>query len=249
MTLPPHFFGLPFIPLSAWLSGSYFPMILCPSHPAIELKERVWKPRWWLHFRVLATPARTLLFLGNPFLFYFTFYSTLHFQWKQWNPTPHFPFSLQVTFCFSQNVCITEKAMAPHSSTLAWKIPWTEEPWMGSLRVRHDWATLLSLVTFMHWRRKWQPTPVFFLENPRDGGAWWAAVYGVAQSWTLLKRLSSSRSMYYGILQPHSLPPQNVSCLPSFSSPPFLGCISTGFLSIPKSTLYLERVSSFLFTF
>ena len=55
--------------------------------------------------------------------------------------------------------------MAPHSSTLAWKIPWTEEPSrlqsMGWLRVGHDWATSLSLFTFMHWRRKWQPTPVF----------------------------------------------------------------------------------------
>ena len=59
----------------------------------------------------------------------------------------------------------SEKAMAPHSSTLAWKIPRTEEPSrlqsMGSLRVGHDWATSLSLFTFMHWRRKWQPTPVF----------------------------------------------------------------------------------------
>ena len=55
--------------------------------------------------------------------------------------------------------------MAPHSSTLAWKIPWTEEPGrlqsMGPLRVGHDWATSLSLFTFMNWRRKWQPTPVF----------------------------------------------------------------------------------------
>ena len=55
--------------------------------------------------------------------------------------------------------------MAPHSSTLAWKIPWMEEPGrlqsMGSLRVGHDWATSLSLFTFMHWKRKWQPTPVF----------------------------------------------------------------------------------------
>ena len=60
---------------------------------------------------------------------------------------------------------IAEKAMAPHSSTLAWKIPWAEEPGrlqsMGSLGVGHDWATSLSLFTFMHWRRKWQPTPVF----------------------------------------------------------------------------------------
>ena len=61
----------------------------------------------------------------------------------------------------------TEKAMAPHSSTLAWKIPWMEEPGrlqsMGSIRVRHDWTTSLSLFTFMHWRRKWQATPVFLL--------------------------------------------------------------------------------------
>ena len=84
-----------------------------------------------------------------------------------------------------------------HSSTLAWKIPWTEEPGrlqsMGLQRVGHDWATSLSLFTFMHWRRKWQPTPVFLPENPRDRGAWWAAIYGVAQSRTRLKRLSSSR--------------------------------------------------------
>ena len=137
-----------------------------------------------------------------------------------------------------------EKAMAPHSSTLAWKIPWMEEPGrlqsMGSLRVRYDWATSLSLFTFMHWRRQWHPAPVllpgkshgrrslegcslwgcwesdltkrlhfhfslscigegngnplqcYCLENPRDGGAGWAAVYGVAQSWTWLKWLSSS---------------------------------------------------------
>ena len=56
----------------------------------------------------------------------------------------------------------------------------------GSLRVRHDWATSLSLFTFMHWRRKWQSTPVFLLENPRDGRAWWAAVCGVAQGRTRL---------------------------------------------------------------
>ena len=65
--------------------------------------------------------------------------------------------------------------------------PWGS--WVG-----HDWATSLSLFTFMHWRKKWQPTPVFCLENPRDGGAWWAAVYGVAQSQTWLKWLSSSSS-------------------------------------------------------
>ena len=66
-----------------------------------------------------------------------------------------------------------EKAMAPHSSTLAWKIPWTEKPGrlqsMGLLRVRHDWATSLSLFTLMHWRRKWQPTPVFL---PGESQGW-----------------------------------------------------------------------------
>ena len=55
--------------------------------------------------------------------------------------------------------------MATHSSTLAWKILWTEEPGrlqcMVSQRVGHDWVTSLSLITFMHWRRKWQPTPAF----------------------------------------------------------------------------------------
>ena len=136
--------------------------------------------------------------------------------------------------------------MTPHSSTLAWKIPWMEEPGrlqsMGSRKVRHNWATSLSFFTFMHWRRKWQLTPVFFffffffftlqycigfaihqhasatglhmfptlnppptslsipslqcscLENLRDWGAWWAAIYWITQSWTRLKWLSSSSS-------------------------------------------------------
>ena len=73
-----------------------------------------------------------------------------------------------------------EKAMAPHSSTLAWKIPWTEEPGrlqsmgllrVGSLRVGHDWATSFSLFTFMHWRRKWQPTPVFLPGESQGRGS------------------------------------------------------------------------------
>ena len=62
-------------------------------------------------------------------------------------------------------ICYLEKAMAPHFSTLVWKISWMEEPGrlpsVGSWRVRHDWVTSLSLFSFMHWRRKWQPTPVF----------------------------------------------------------------------------------------
>ena len=93
--------------------------------------------------------------------------------------------------------------MAPHSSTLAWKIPWMEEPGglqsMGSLRVGHDWATSLSCVGEGNGNR----LQCSCLENPRDGGAWWAAVYGVAQSQTRLKRLSSSssRQVYKGFLR------------------------------------------------
>ena len=87
---------------------------------------------------------------------------------------------------------LLDHTMALHSSTLAWKIPWTEEPGglqsMGSLIVGHDWETSLSLFTFMHWRRKWQHTPVFLPGESQGRGAWWAAVYGVAQSRTRLKQ-------------------------------------------------------------
>ena len=85
--------------------------------------------------------------------------------------------------------------MAPHSSTLAWKIPCMEDPGrlqsVGSLRVEHDWVTSLSLFTFIG-EGDGNPLQCSCLENPRDGGAWWAAVYGVAQSRTRQKRLSSS---------------------------------------------------------
>ena len=72
--------------------------------------------------------------------------------------------------------CATaEKAMASHSSTLAWKIPWAEESGrlqsMGLQRVGHDEATSLSLFTFMHWRRKWQPTPVFLPGESQGRGS------------------------------------------------------------------------------
>ena len=62
---------------------------------------------------------------------------------------------------------------------------------MGSLRVSRDRATSLSLLTFTHWRRKWQPTRVLLPGESQGRGAWWAAVYGVAQSRTRLKRLGS----------------------------------------------------------
>ena len=91
--------------------------------------------------------------------------------------------------------------MAPHFSTLAWKIPWMEEPGrlqsMGSLRVRHDWATSLSFFTFMHWRRKWQPTPVFL---PGESQGWGSLVgcrlwnYRVGHDWSDLAAADLSDS-------------------------------------------------------
>ena len=90
--------------------------------------------------------------------------------------------------------------MAPHSSALAWKIPWLEEPGrlqsMGSLRVRHDWATSLSLFTFMHWRRKWQPTPVFlpgeFQGWGEPGGLPSMGSHRVGHDWSDLAASSST---------------------------------------------------------
>ena len=88
--------------------------------------------------------------------------------------------------------------MAPHSSTLAWKLPWTEEPGglqsMGSLRVGHNWATSRSLFTSMHWRRKWQPTPVFLPgESQGRGSLVGCCLWGRTESDT--KWLSSSSSV------------------------------------------------------
>ena len=88
-------------------------------------------------------------------------------------------FDIKSSWTFGTNiigfVVLMEKAMAPHSSTLAWKIPWTEEPGglqsMELLRVGHDWVTSLWLFTFMHWRRKWQPTPVFLPRESQGRGS------------------------------------------------------------------------------
>jgi len=120
---------------------------------------------------------------------------------------------MQIHNYFCTNLKL-EKAMAPHSSTLAWKIPWTEEPGglqsMGWLRVGHDWATSLSLFTFMHWRRKWQPTPVFLPGESQGRGSlvgcrlwgrtWlkcrlWTAVYGVGHDWSDLAAAATVRNV------------------------------------------------------
>ena len=88
--------------------------------------------------------------------------------------------------------------MAPHSSTLAWKIPWMEKP--GKLSPWGRWESDTTEQLHFHFslsciaEGNGNPLQCSCLENPRDGGAWWAADYGVAQGWTRLKRVSSSSS-------------------------------------------------------
>ena len=93
---------------------------------------------------------------------------------QKWSNKVHFNLITSV-------ISFSEKAMATHSSTLAWKIPWMEElgrlQSMGLQRVRHDWATSVSHIG----EGNGNPFQCSRLENPRDGTAWWAAVYGVAE--------------------------------------------------------------------
>ena len=108
-------------------------------------------------------------------------------------------------FIWSPLILLMEKAVAPHSSTVAWKIPWTEDPGgpqsMGSLRSR-TWLSDFNFTFHVHALEKEMATHSSALlpENPRDGRAWWAAIYGVAQSQTRLKRLSSSSSWSWTVV-------------------------------------------------
>ena len=104
--------------------------------------------------------------------------------------------SLQAYIGTINKLIVLEKAMAPHSSTLAWKTPWTEEPGrlpsMGSLESDTAKRLHFHFSPSCIGEGNGNPLQCSCLENPRDGGAWWTAVYGVAQSRTRLKRLSSS---------------------------------------------------------
>ena len=92
-------------------------------------------------------------------------------NFSQWTVIP-LPSRAHWWFAF---VFLVPSMLPPCSNTLAQKIPWMEEPGglqsMGSRRVRHDWATSLSLLTFMHWKRKWQPTPVFLPGESQGRGS------------------------------------------------------------------------------
>ena len=105
-----------------------------------------------------------------------------------------------IFFFMAKPHSLSEKAMAPHSSTLAWKIPWTEEPGrlqsMGSLRVDTTERLPFHFSLSYIGGGNGNPLQCSCLENPRDSGAWWAAIYGVTQSQARLKRLSSSSSTF-----------------------------------------------------
>ena len=103
-----------------------------------------------------------------------------------------------------------EKALAPHSSTLAWKITWTEEPGglqsMGSLESGTTERLHFHFSLSCIGEGNGNPLQCSCLENPRVGGAWWAAVSGAAQSWTRLKRFSSSSSSNDSLLGSFQVP-------------------------------------------
>ena len=114
-----------------------------------------------------------------------------------------------------------EKAMAPHSSTLAWRIPWMEEPGrlqsMGARRVRHDWVTSLSLFTFMHWRRKWQPTPVFLpgeSQGREPGGLPSMGSHRVGHDWRDLAAAAGNWTPHATTKYPACLKKDRRSCAP-----------------------------------
>ena len=101
-------------------------------------------------------------------------------------------------FTFTLHFRALEKDMATHSNVLAWRIPGTEKPGglptMRSHRVRHDERLHFCFSLLCIGEGNGTQLQFSCLENPRDGGAWWTAIYGVAQSRTRLKRLSSSSS-------------------------------------------------------
>ena len=116
-------------------------------------------------------------------------------------------------FIFTFHCHALEKEMAAHSSVHAWRIPGTAEPG-GLLSIGlQSWTQLKRLN--MHactGEGNGNPLQCSCLENPRDGGAWWAAVYGATQSRTRLKQLSNSSSRLNGHI---------TFC---FSCPFFLSC-------------------------
>ena len=144
----------------------------------------------------------------------------------------------------SWEVCMSEKAMAPHFSTLAWKITWMEESgrlqFIRSQRVRHDWATSLSLFTFMHWRRKWQPTPAFLPGESQGRGSLVGCClcgHRVGHDWS---DLAATRGRYVFVQQfskvaiPNCIPPYTPHSLLQSLPEPVCSPMQAVFLFFPS---------------
>ena len=118
---------------------------------------------------------------------------------KRWQEYTEELYRQQELSLLTSYQCNLEKEMATHSSIFAWRIPGTEEPgglpFMGS-------HTCIG-------EGNGNPLQYSCLENPRDGRAWWAAVYGVVQSRTRLKQLSSSSNVTpYVVMLCYDMHPQ-----------------------------------------
>ena len=147
-------------------------------------------------------PPSTQLLLSEIWASFLTPLSHLwrpvHLQILMILPPEYICHSSPSTCFFITLVQAMEKEMAPHSSTLAWKIPWMEKP--GSCSPWGCWGSDRTEQLHFHFslsctgEGNGNPLQYSCLENPRDGGAWWAAVSGVTQSRTRLKRFSSSSS-------------------------------------------------------
>ena len=148
-----------------------------------------------------------IIMLYTFFFFSFYFFNFTILYWfchlstwicHRYTHVPHPKLSSVLPPHIYSDLCqLLQKAMTPLSSTLAWKTPWAEEPSRlqstGSWRVGHDWATSLSLFTFMHWRKKWQPTSEFLPgESQGRGSLVGCHLWGRTWGRTRLKWLSSS---------------------------------------------------------
>ena len=135
------------------------------NRPSIEIS---WN--FFVHLCCIAEVSDLYLLFHNK---YFIFLKFMISWRRQWHPTP---------------VLLPGESHGQRS--LVSCSPWGREESDVTERLHFRF----SLFTCMHWRRKGQPTPVYLPGESQGWGAWWAAVYGVTQSQTRLKRLSSSSS-------------------------------------------------------
>ena len=137
--------------------------------------------------------------------------------------------------------------MATHSSTLVWKIPWTEEPSrlqsMGSLRVRYDLASSLSLFTCMHWRRKWQPTPVFLPGESQGRGSLVGCRLWGRTELDMTEATQQQQDLFKQFFCVFLLPLLNLFCFSQAHSISFLYCACLCMKCSLSMSHFLEEIS------